>query len=109
MWLRQPPCSVALQKKHIKRRSPPWKMGQISCVLDAALPPALLWRTSSSLKKQETIFLSRELLDKERTQKKVQCLVPNKQIPSTRRQIMNKISMTEIHPSPHPLPTQGGE
>jgi hypothetical protein len=32
-------------------------MGRISCVLDVVLPRDLLWKTSCSLKKQETIFL----------------------------------------------------
>jgi hypothetical protein len=32
-------------------------MGQISCALDVVLPRDLLWKTSCSLKKKETIFL----------------------------------------------------
>ena len=32
-------------------------MGPIFCVPDVALPLALLWKTSCSLKKQETIIL----------------------------------------------------
>jgi hypothetical protein len=33
-------------------------MGRISCALDVVLPRDLLWKTSCSLKKQETIFLN---------------------------------------------------